>query len=152
MDKIFSILFFGTLFTLVPLAIFLAGIRSNYLEYYEIHEFFNPYFANTVDGWKFMAISVAVGYLLFYSPVSNIFRAVYVMVIFIAAAAFIPMIGFSSGKLLFLENAREITLKNGTKQLVDVVYEGRNIIYYHTGDEKKIERLEKPIDSGDKTR
>lgn len=145
MAKLFSVLFFGLLFALIPTAILLAGVMESYLKYHGIHEYFNPYFAHTLNGWGYLLSSLVVGYLLLYAPLSNLFRGAYLAMIFFALLAFFPSVGRSIGEILFYQKGVSLTLKNGEKREVEILYEGREAIYYRLPGDTRTSRLEKTL-------
>ncbi len=141
--RFFTILFFGSILTLIPLVVFFAGVQKNYLVYYGIAVYFNPYFAYAFDGLKFLGISIATGYLIFFGKMASTFRVLYVMVVVLSIFSFIPIIGHSWGKAIFYRDSVEITLPNGKKTQAALIYEGRDAIYYRLGDNVRVNRMEK---------
>ncbi|MGP1580015.1 MAG: hypothetical protein ACTTH5_03200 [Wolinella sp.] len=141
--KFFTILFFGSILTLIPLVVFFAGVQKNYLEYYGIAVYFNPYFAYAFDGLKFLGISISTGFLLFFAKMANAFRILYVGVVILTMFSFLPIIGHSWGKAIFYKESVEITLPNGKTTQAALIYEGRDALYYRRGEGMHVERVEK---------
>lgn len=143
MAKFLACLFFGLIFTLIPVAILLSGVMESYLKYHGIAVYFNPYFAYAINGWVFLGVSIVVGYLMLFSIGSTVFRALYIVIFLMSISAYTPMIGQAWGVALFHKPEVELSLEGGKKVSAEVLYEGREAIYYRLHGEMRIEKLEK---------
>ncbi|RAX57613.1 hypothetical protein CCZ01_05590 [Helicobacter monodelphidis] len=138
--RLITILFFGCLFTLIPVAGILGAVMNGYIRYYELRDcgrpvFFNPFFYDTIFhagyGWIFLGVSFVVGIFMIFPPFfGNFFRLMYVMSILVVSLGFIPSVGLKVGEKMFYRPDTPIALTNGEIHRVDVLYKGREGIHF----------------------
>lgn len=143
-SRILGILFFGSIFALVPVALVIAGIREGYIDFYPIKDcgrqvFYNPFFYDTIFhsgfGWVMLLIAVIVGTLIVYPPFwASLWRGLYALTLVVAMCAFIPKVGFALGEAMFHKPNTRVTLIDGQTLSLDVVYVGREGLHFLTPD------------------
>lgn len=143
-SRILGILFFGSLFALVPVAIIIAGIREGYIDFYHIKDcgkqvFYNPFFYDTIFhsgfGWMMLLLAVIVGTLIVYPPFwASLWRGLYALLLIVAMCTFIPKVGFVLGETLFHKPNTRVSLIDGQTLSLDVVYVGREGLHFLTPD------------------
>lgn len=143
-SRILGILFFGSLFALVPVAIIIAGIREGYINFYQIKDcgrqvFYNPFFYDTIFhsgfGWVMLLLAIIVGTLIIYPPFwASLWRGLYALLLIVAMCTFIPNVGFTLGEAMFHKPNTRVSLIDGQTLSLDVVYVGREGLHFLTPD------------------
>lgn len=128
-EKLIGSLFFGAILVLIPDSMLFMSIKSNYLDFYEIREYYNPFFIDAQIWPLYWILSLIIGYLFFYSPFGRICQIGYG--IFVAGCLLLlqPDIGRSIGESLYLQENKII--KIGSQEISgDIYYTGRQYVHF----------------------
>lgn len=143
-SRILGVLFFGSLFALVPVAIVVAGIREGYFSVYQVKDcgrqvFYNPFFYDTIFyggfGWVMLILAIVIGILVVYPPFwASFFRALYALLLILAICTFIPQVGLAIGEAMFNKPHMRVQLIDGQVLTLNVVYIGREGLHFLAPD------------------
>ena len=135
MSNFFTIVIFGAFFGLFPVILFYAGIFTNYLSFYEIKEYFNPFFANNFNFYFYFVFALFSGIAFLIE--SNILRFIYLVFSIMMSLTFIPQIGRDVGSRIFFNPNAKIMI-DGKLEKINLIYKNKNTIYYNTPTNKTI--------------
>lgn len=118
----------GIFLTLVLYCVFWAAIYNNYIHFYGIREFFNPFFGNVVNFYVFFTLAIILGIGFALPIISSVFYILYVLSLVFSLTLFVPSFGKYMGSKLLAKQA-EIIVK-GEGKLVNSIYENNFYIIY----------------------
>lgn len=129
------------LISLLDFIVFI-GLKLNYIDFYNIKEYFNVFF---FDNQPFLAIailSLCFGYFLLYTPLRKAMQILYLLTLLVFLSVFIPNVSQNLGKRLFMQ--KELNFMLGKVEFKgDMLYVGRNLYYIYRNDLQKTIRLKK---------
>lgn len=144
LSRILAILFFGSLFALIPVAMVIGGVLEGYINYYQVKDcgrqvFYNPFFYDTIFyagyGWYMLLLAIFAGIFIVYPPFfASFFRFIYVFIIILAICSFIPSVGLKLGEMMFAKPNMNVQLTDGNVVQLNVVYAGREGLHFLTPD------------------
>lgn len=108
--------------------IFWAAIFVNYINYYGIREFFNPFFGNVFNPFVFILMILSFGIAFVIPLLGGIARIFYVVLLFLCLSLFVPTLGNKIGKIILSSN--KVIKINGVENKVYSLYENRFYIFY----------------------
>lgn len=141
--RLLSALFFGSILVVIPDIIVFIAIKLNYIDYYDIKEYFNAFFIDHQIYPLFMLASIGLGYLFIHSPFSRFVQYAYAGLILASLLTLSPKISRGFGESLFKESNRSI-LVDGTPYTVDIMYRGRQ--YIHVRPAGRDETVKLPLE------
>ncbi len=125
--------------------IFWAAVFANYINYYGIREFFNPFFGNVFNAFVFFLMALGFGIAFVIPLLDKVVRVFYVVLMFLCLTLFVPILGHKIGKVMLAGN--KMIDVEGAKKEVYSLYENRLYIIYLTealnGEESLEERKRK---------
>lgn len=128
-EKLIGSLFFGAILVLIPDSMLFMSIKSNYLDYYEIKEYYNPFFIDSQIWPLYWGLSLVTGYLFFYSPCGRVCQIGYGIIVAACLSLLQPDIGRSIGESLYVQENKVI--KIGSQEIEgDIYYIGRQYIHF----------------------
>ena len=128
MSKLLSIMIIGSLLALVPFFFFFIGVKINYIDFYEIKEYYNVIFVDQIS-WKLFGVMALLLGLLFALPKKLYFSGtIFLIVMFLSMATLHDAIGKRAGDRLFSKQKRHIKIGQWTYSGT-LLYEGRNHLY-----------------------
>ncbi len=128
-DRIFSVLFFGTLFWLAFDFLFYAGLFVNYIEAHAIPIFFNQFFTDSQFWWLWPLGILLYGAVFMVEKKTKEKLLFYFLSFCLAMMTWIPSLGNQIGYTLFAKphvsyRFKQITIENAT-----LLYHGRGYDY-----------------------
>ncbi|MCI7047952.1 hypothetical protein [Helicobacter sp.] len=108
--------------------IFWAAIFANYINYYGIREFFNPFFGNVFNPFVFVLMVLGFGIAFIIPLLGSIARIFYVVLFFLCLILFVPILGNKTGEIILSSN--KVIQINGVESGVYSLYENRFYIFY----------------------
>lgn len=125
--------------------IFWAAIFANYINYYGIREFFNPFFGNVFNAFVFFMLVLGFGIAFVIPLFGKVAQIFYVVLMFLCLSLFVPILGYKMGEVILADD-RTILLE-GAEEQVYSLYENRFYIFYLkeplSGEESLEERKRK---------
>lgn len=123
----------GIFLSFLLTCVFWAAIFSNYIYYYGIPLFFNPFFGNVFNGYLFIIMVVVFGIGFFIPVVGFLIKFAYCLLLVISLLLFVPPLGKSVGETLL---SKKIVLNiNGEQKNVVALYEDKSYIVYQNSPE-----------------
>lgn len=138
MSNIFTIVFFGVFFGILPIILFYGGIFITYLPYYNIKEYFNPFFISNVNIYFYILFGLFSGIAFFLK--TNLLKYLYLLMSVLMLSTFIDSVGIYVGHRL-LSKYNTTVLINNESMLINVIYKNDHKIYYNTNDNPQINVL-----------
>ena len=126
--KLINAFAIGLALVLLPDFLFFIGLKLHYFEIYNITEYFNIYFFDNQIFWLLAIASLAVGYIMLYTPFRRAIQIAYLLVLALSLFCLYEPVGKSAGEALFMKKGEKFRLGN-TSFTGDLLYEGRHIIY-----------------------
>ncbi|WP_104721837.1 hypothetical protein [Helicobacter mesocricetorum] len=132
-ENILRAFLLGVFLSFILMCVFWAGIFSNYINYYGISVFFNPFFGNVFNGYLFIVMVVVFGVGFFIPVVGFLIKLGYCVLLGISLLLFIPSLGKSMGEALL---SKKIALTiDGERKNVVALYEDKFYIVYQNSSE-----------------
>ena len=131
-SRIIQSFLFSILLVFLLFCRFWTGIFANYINYYGIQEFFNPFFGNVFSAKLFFVFVVGFGIAFLVPVICKIARIVYLVALFFCFGLLFPFFGKNVGEFVLAKD-REVMIQ-GEKKEVYALYENRFYIVY-LGDE-----------------
>ncbi len=129
MERIFTIVFFGTLFWLAFLFIFYAGLFVNYIEVHSIPIFYNEFFADSQFWWLWPLGIFLYGSVFLIEGRTKEKIAFYIFSFMIASIPWIPTFGDRIGRALFAKEHMDYRFKKIVVHDATILYSGRGYDY-----------------------
>ncbi|CAM2782340.1 hypothetical protein [Helicobacter burdigaliensis] len=137
-------IFVGIFFVFILMCVFWVAIFVNYIQFYGIKEFFNPFFGNVFNGVIFTLLVVIFGLGSMINFLAKILRVIYGVLLLFSLILFVPSLGKAVGGILL--GSKEVVLKNGEEIRVHSLYQNKFYIIYEEdkGDKKELVYYERP--------
>ncbi|GEM_PF-172163 len=138
--RIVNSFFMGLAFVSLLDFLYFIGIKLNYFDSYNIHEYFNTLFIDNQNFYILLISAFVVGYLLLYSSLSKIFMRIYLLCIFVSALSLYEPVGkYFAQKEFMLENQ---SFQVGPQRFQgDLLYVGREFTYIYRKDIAKTVKI-----------
>ena len=127
--KILNALLFGALLTFIIDMIVFIGLKSTYLAYFDVKEFFNPFFYDNQNIFIFFGVSTVFGALIFFFGFNKYVATIYIALFLGSFIVFIKPIGLGLGEMIFMQKQVPITDIKGKVEPYDIIYDGRRYLY-----------------------
>jgi len=138
--KVFNSFFLGLILYLILDFLVFIGIKTNYLDYYHIKEYYNVLFVDHQNYIILVIISFVFGYLMMQKKSAKAFAFFYIFLIVLSFSTFLTPIGRSIGEYLFRKN--DLVFRLGkVKFSGDLLYKGRVYTYIYRKDINKVIKL-----------
>lgn len=142
MSKFIQAFLSGAFFTFfIDFFIFL-GMKLNYIDYYNIKLYYNPFFADNQNVYIYLAFSALFGLLITYIENVKLNLIIIGGFFVLSLSTFIPQIGFALGSSILSEKDVKFHDSRYTYH-GDVYYDGRTHITFYDYEIKKIITLNK---------
>ena len=140
-EYILRIIFVGIIVTFFLFSVFFIGIYSSYIKYYGINLFYNPFFAQSLNLYVFIGLSLffGIGFVLPY--VGKIIKILYALMLIASMLMLIPFLGKSVGHMLLAKKDKVIL--EGKEIFVEVLYNDGFYKVYMNPSTKDLDTLEK---------
>ncbi|WP_201352794.1 hypothetical protein [Hydrogenimonas urashimensis] len=129
MVRIFTILFFGTLFWLAFDFLFYAGLFVNYIEAHSIPIFYNEFFTDSQFWWLWIPGIFLYGTVFLVEKKTKEKVAFYLLSFLIAFIPWIPSFGEQIGRALFSKGSMDYQFKKILVKDATILYSGRGYDY-----------------------
>jgi len=142
MTKFFQAFLSGVFFTFFLDFFLILGMKLNYIDYYNIDLYYNPFFADNQNIYIYLLFTTIFAILITY--VENTKLSIFVIgSLFIASlSTFIHPIGHAIASRIFIQKNVEIQTKRFSYK-GDIYYEGREHIHFYDYELKKIIHIKK---------
>lgn len=140
MSYIFQSIILGLFLAFVLSCLFWVGIFANYINYYGIREFFNPFFVNVMDMKVFVILWAFFGFGFGIAYIGVLVRLIYGVCLLLSISFLIPFVGREAGGFL-LAKEEMIPVDNKSTR-VNVLYENRFYKIYLDPKAESSETLE----------
>ncbi len=140
--KVFSSVALGFISILVLSAMIFAGIKSSYIDKYQIIEYFNIIFVDNQNYLLLLLIGSILGYLMLHSPIKKFIQIFYMVLFLSSFATHFESVGENIGKMLFLKESQKLVY-NQVEMVGDIYYEGRRFIWFKKSGGENMLKLEK---------
>ena len=141
MSKIIQAFLSGVFFTFILDFFLFLGIKINYINIYNIDEFYNILFTQHQNIFLFLTLSVIIGYIVIYLKVKSKLVIIGTLFAFVLLTLIEP-IGMSVGKMMLMH--KNVTLR--TDKYIyhgDLLYSGRKKVYFYSKKFNKMLIFEK---------
>ncbi len=136
MSTFFQALLSGAFFTFLLDFFFFLGLKKNYIDFFEIDEYYNIFFFDHQNLPIFLGMILLLGFVTVYVRI-NLIRLPFMVLLFIGVSSLmLQPIGFKVGEFLFMK--KDVVLKN--KKFTfrgDIRYKNRGRIIFYDYDLKK---------------
>ncbi len=101
MSKFFQAFLTGSFFTFILDFQLFLGIKLNYLDRYEIKEYYNVLFADNQNIFYILPLITFIGYITIYLNNTKITLGILISIFILTLSVFIPSVGESVGASIF---------------------------------------------------
>lgn len=129
MSKLLSIIFLVVVTPLVPAFFFFIGVKTGYIDYYGIKEYYNVIFVDKIS-WELFWYSGTVFAVLFMLPYKRFAGFIYITIVLASMSMLSPSIAHKVVFKMFSKEPFHIKVKTWTYKGV-LVYEGRENYYLY---------------------
>jgi len=141
MSKLFQALLSGMFFTFIMDFFIFLGIKLNYIDFYDVHVYYNILFADHQNFFIFFFFSFVIGYLVIYANTKTALISIGLLFI-LSFSTLIPPIGKTLGEMMLMK--KNITLKTDKFSYHgDVYYNGRKTVTFYDYELKKVLNIDK---------
>ena len=141
MSKIFQALLSGVFFTFILDFFIILGVKLNYIEFYNIHVYYNILFADNQNIYLFLLFTFIIGYLVIYTKTKITLISIGVMFI-LSFSTLLPPIGKTVGEMMLMKKNTIITT-NKFSYHGNIYYNGRKTVTFYDDTLKKVIILNK---------
>lgn len=138
--KIVNSFFLGLVFVLLLDFLLFAGIKINYIDFYNINVYYNTLFVDNQSYILLFILSLLFGYLISNKKSARVFAYIYILLIFVSLSSFFNPIGKTLGKILFQKENLSFRVGKTTFE-GDLLYKGRKYTYIYRKDINKVIKL-----------
>jgi len=142
MSKFIQALLTGIFITFILDFFIFLGIKQNYIDYYEIHTYYNILFADHQNIFIFSLSSIILGLLITYINNKKIILSIIIPLSLLSLSTMIPKVGYSVGAYILMYKNQ--TLKSSKHTFIgDIYYNSRDKITFYDYELQKIIILQK---------
>ena len=141
MSKIFQALLSGVFFTFILDFFIILGVKLNYIEFYNIHVYYNILFADNQNIYLFLLFTFIIGYLVIYTKTKITLISIGVMFI-LSFSTLLPPVGKAVGEMMLMKKNTIITT-NKFSYHGNIYYNGRKTVTFYDDTLKKVIILNK---------
>ena len=117
MSKLVQAFLSGIFFTYFIDFFFFLGIKINYIDFYEIALYYNILFADNQNIFIYLFFTIIIGYLVIYLNALKIKIFIVGTLMLLSFSTMIQPIGYSLGKILFMQSAKEVRFETKDKKI-----------------------------------
>lgn len=128
MSKVMSIIILGMILGLVPFFFFFIGLKVNYIDLYEIKEYYNVFFVEEISWPLYFILSLLLGVLFVLPKKSYLGGIVFTLITIASLASMHEDTAQNIGHKLFAKEKFHIKMKPWT-YTGTLLYEGRDHYY-----------------------
>jgi hypothetical protein len=143
MSKVLTFLFLAAVLPLLPAFFFFIGIKTGYIDYYGIEEYFNIIFVDKISWglyWTFGLIFAS----LFMLPFKRLIGVLFALITVISMSMLIDGMAHKVGTEIFAKDPFYIKKKSFTYKGV-LLYEGRDHYYLLNDENNRTMKFNKEI-------
>lgn len=141
MSKVIQALLSGMFFTFILDFFVILGVKVNYIEFYDVHVYYNILFADHQNIFLFLFFTIIIGYLVIYANTKTALIVIGSLFV-LSFSTLIPPIGKVVGKMMLM--TKNITLKTDKFTYHgDIYYDGRKTVTFYDYKLKKVIILNK---------
>ncbi len=142
MTKLFQAFLTGIFFTFILDFFLFLGIKQGYIDFYNIHLYYNILFSDNQNIFIYSLVSAILGFIVIYIENNKVSFIVIGVLFTLSLSTIIPSIGHSLGKMLLMK--KNVVLKDSKHIFYgDIYYDGRTQINFYDNELKKIILLDK---------
>ena len=141
MSKIIQALLSGVFFTFILDFFIILGVKLNYIEFYNIHVYYNILFADNQNIYLFLLFTLIIGYLVMYTKTKITLISIGAMFI-LSFSTLLPPIGKTVGEMMLMKKNTIITT-NKFSYHGNIYYNGRKTVTFYDDTLKKVIILNK---------
>ncbi|MFT5660640.1 MAG: hypothetical protein ACI9TV_001282 [Sulfurimonas sp.] len=142
MSKLVQAFLSGAFFTFFLDFFLFLGMKLNYIDYYKIDLYYNPFFADNQNVFVYLFFTILFGLLITYIENTKLSLIVIGGLLLLSLTMLIEPIGHKVASILFMQ--KNVSLQ--TSRFVykgDIYYDGRTTITFYDNEIKKILTLKK---------
>ncbi|MDB2562232.1 hypothetical protein N9X61_01360 [Sulfurimonas sp.] len=142
MSKFVQALLSGIFFTFFLDFFLFLGMKLNYIDYYKIDLYYNPFFADNQNIYIYLVFTLLFGLLITYIENTKLTLIVIGSLFILSLSTIIHPIGHKVASMLFMKK----NVSFHSDRFVykgDVIYDGRKTISFYDYDVKKLLTLKK---------
>ena len=141
MSKIIQAFLSGIFFTFILDFFIILGIKINYIEYYNVHVYYNILFVDHQNPFLFLFFSIFIGYLVMYANTKTALVTIGFLFV-VSFSTLVPPVGKAIGEMLLMQ--KDVTIKTDKFSYHgDIYYSGRKTITLYDYELKKVIILDK---------
>ncbi|WP_457748255.1 hypothetical protein [Sulfurimonas sp.] len=141
MSKLIQALLSGMFFTFILDFFVILGIKLNYIQFYNIHVYYNILFADHQNIFLFLFFSFIIGYLIIYAK-TKIALIIIGALFVLSFSTLIPPIGKAVGEMILMK--KNVTIKTDKFSYHgNIYYDGRKTVTFYDNELKKVIILNK---------
>lgn len=142
MIRFLQALLTGAFFTMILDFLTLLAIKLHYLDYYNIHEYYNTLFAEHQNPYLLLALTLLLGIVAVYVRSQKLTLALYALFFVPVLLLFVPSFGEAAGKMLLQRD--NVRFSDGRHVYYGTLfYEGRHQLTLYDNELGRLITLEK---------
>lgn len=142
MSKFVQAFLTGVFFTFFLDFFLFLGMKLNYIDYYNIDLYYNPFFADNQNIYIYLFFTALFGFLVTYLENTKLSFIVIGGLLFLSLTTFFQPIGHKVASMLFMKKGVTLQTKKFTYN-GDIYYDGRTTITFYDKDIQKLLTLNK---------
>ncbi len=142
MSKLIQALLSGAFFTFFLDFFLILGMKLNYIDFYNIDLYYNPFFADNQNIYIFMFFTILFGLLITYVENTKLNIIIIGGLFALSLSSLIEPIGHKIASMVFMKTNVTIHTDRFTYK-GDIYYDGRKTISFYDHEIKKIITIQK---------